>query len=412
MAPSALPQTSEGLTTAAVEKQIETKTAPSLAPLDASKLVFTQNTSPQEFPASPASRALAVASSQCTDHMITAVWNSTTGWDVPELKPLGPLSLMPTASVLHYATECFEGMKVYRGYDGRIRLFRPSCNVDRLLTSATRIALPAFDLAEVEKLIAALVAKDCKKWLPAPGTFLYLRPTMIGTAAQLGVHVPKEAILFVVATFMPDLDSGAEGMKLLASANDTVRAWPGGFGYAKVGANYGPSLLAAQEAKSRGYDQVLWLLGEEAHVTEAGASNFFVVWKEKGTGNLQLVTAPLDDKVILSGVTRRSVIQLVKERLAKEGQTTLAPLEVLERKFTMYEVEQAIEQGRMVEAFACGTAYFVTPVSCINFRGTNLSIPMVRGNTGEYTAIIKNWLKNIMYGKEFHEWGVVVEETA
>lgn len=411
MAPSAIPVTAEGLMAAAVETQIE-KTAPALAPLDASKLVFTENRNAQDFPGTPASRALAATDSQCTDHMVTANWDSKNGWGIPELKPVAPISLMPTASVLHYATECFEGLKVYRGHDGRIRLFRPSCNVDRLLVSATRIALPAFEPAEVEKLVVALVAKDCKKWLPEPGTFLYLRPTMIGTSAQLGVQIPKEVTLFIIATFMPELSSPPQGIKLLASASDTVRAWPGGFGYAKVGANYGPSLLAAQEAQSRGYDQVLWLIGEESFVTEAGASNFFVVWKEKNTGKLQLVTAPLDDKIILNGVTRRSVIQLVNERLAGDEQTTLAPLEIVERKFSMNEVEEAIEEGRMVEAFLCGTAFFVTPVSRIHFRNKDLSIPMVRGSTGEYTALIKSWLKGIMYGKEAHEWALVVEETA
>jgi len=303
-------------------------------------------------------------------------------------------------------------MKVYRGYDNRIHPTRPSCNTERFLMSSTRIALPAFDPSEIEKLIKALVAKDCKKWLPAPGTYLYLRPTMIGTAPQLGVQIPKEATLFVIATFMPEMDSPPEGMKLLASQNDMVRAWPGGFGYAKVGANYGPSLMAQQEARTRGYDQVLWLLGDECNVTEAGASNFFVIWREKGSGKLQLVTAPLGDKIILDGVTRRSVIQLVKERLAKEGSTTLETLEVVERTFTVHDIEAAAAEGRLVEAFACGTAYFVTPVSLVHFRGKDLSIPMVRGSTGEYAALLKSWLKNIMYGKEEHEWGVVVEETA
>jgi len=137
--------------------------------------------------------------------------------------------------------------------------------------SATRISLPGFDPKELEKLIIAMIAVDGPKWLPTPGTFLYLRPTMIGSAGALGVASPKEATLFIISTFMPPLGS-PKGMKLLAS-QDGVRAWPGGFGYAKVGANYGPSLMASSEARTRGYDQVLWLL--DGFVTEAGASNFF-----------------------------------------------------------------------------------------------------------------------------------------
>ncbi len=170
--------------------------------------------------------------SQCTDHMITAVWKAGEGWADPELRPYGNLALAPTASCLHYATQCFEGMKFYRGYDGKLRLFRPDCNCSRLLMSSIRVSLPAFDPKEVEKLIIALLAVDGPKWLPTPGSFLYLRPAVIGSAGALGVATPKEATLFVVSTFMPPL-SQAEGLKLLASTNG-VRAWPGGFGYAKV----------------------------------------------------------------------------------------------------------------------------------------------------------------------------------
>lgn len=128
--------------------------------------------------------------------MVTAVWKATTGWEAPELKPYGNFSLAPTASVLHYATECFEGMKLYRGYDGKLRLFRPDCNCRRMLISTTRVSLPAFEPEELEKLITALVAVDGEKWLPKsrPGTYLYLRPAMIGSAAGLGVATPKEGM--------------------------------------------------------------------------------------------------------------------------------------------------------------------------------------------------------------------------
>lgn len=151
---------------------------------------------------------------------------------------------------------------------------------------------------------------------------------------------------------MPSLGR-PNGMKLLASQNG-VRAWPGGFGYAKVGANYGPSLMANGEARARGYDQVLWLLN--GRVTEAGASNFFVVWRAKDTRKLQLVTAPLGDKIILDGVTRRSILQLSRERLTVASKSRLEPIEVVERQFAMEDIMDAVEEGRIVEAFAAGTA--------------------------------------------------------
>jgi branched-chain amino acid aminotransferase len=321
-------------------------------PLDAAKLKFTRTSTPR--PVLEEGDPRINLASECTDHMITAVWHAAAGWDAPELKPYGPLSIMPLASVLHYATECFEGLKVYRGYDGKLRLFRPDCNARRLLISAKRICLPGFDPEELEKLIFALVSVDGTKFLPKsrPGSFLYLRPAIIGTSAELGIKTPSEATLFIIATYMNEVCQMPGGMRLLASQGD-IRAWPGGYGFAKVGANYGPSLMANQEARSRGYHQVLWLFGEDRMVTEAGASNFFVVWRSRG-GRLQLVTAPLDDGIILDGITRRSILELVRERLS-DGEL-LEALEIVEEKYTMTDIVEAIEDGRMVEAFACGTA--------------------------------------------------------
>lgn len=294
--------------------------------------------------------------------MITCSWDATTGWQAPHLGPYGPLTLMPTASVFHYATECFEGTKCYRGYDGRLRLFRPDRNCLRMLSSAQRISLPSFDPTEMQKLIEALVSVDGEKWLPKskPGSFLYLRPTMIGTEPCIGVSKPREALLYIIALQFPILDEVKSGMKLLASRDDMVRAWPGGFGFAKVGANYGPGFIAQTEAKERGYDQTLWLLGQQNEVTEAGASNFFVLWKTR-EGVLQLVTAPLTDGIILDGVTRRSVLDLARTRLDRP-MGGLDALEVVERKFSMNEMEEAIEEGRLAEAFVAGTAVGVPPL--------------------------------------------------
>ena len=449
MAPTAIApfQTTSELTHSGIKHAVA-KTAPSITTngnstpilneLDASKLVFTRNLSPRAVPEPDSPEVW--TQSVCTDHMVTCQWTTTAGWAIPHLQPYGPLQLMPTASVLHYATECFEGLRFYRGHDLKLRLFRPDCNTQRMLTSATRISLPAFDPEELQKLIEALVAADGEKWLPKsrPGTFLYLRPTMIATAAALGVQKPKEALLYIIACCFPSFDTPSgtagpsgnltqqsskarPGLKLLASKENTVRAWPGGFGYAKVGANYGPSLIAQGEAKARGFDQVLWLLGKDCDVTEAGASNFFVVWRTS-KGRLQLVTAPLDDQVILDGVTRRSVLQLAKERLRGD-------LEIVERKYTMREVENAAEEGRLLEAFATGTAvcfldlhrnrsldvltslqFFIAPVSSIHFRGKDLNIPMSEGVAGKYATVLKTYLTNIMYGREDHEWSVVVNE--
>lgn len=181
----------------------------------------------------------------------------------------------------------------------------------------------------------------------------------------MGVTTPSEVMLFVILVAWPDHSGAtkpgappkAPGLKLLASKDD-IRAWPGGFGYTKVSANYGPAFLSHMEGRKRGYDQILWLFGKDYQVTEAGASNFMVVWTSK-EGKLELVTAPLTDKIILDGVTRRSVLELARQSLTEglnDLQSDLKPAEVVERKFSMLEIEEAVKEGRMVEAFVCGTA--------------------------------------------------------
>ncbi|KAL8874185.1 MAG: hypothetical protein Q9174_000451 [Haloplaca sp. 1 TL-2023] len=432
---ASLPTSTEKLVQTGIEHVIA-ETAPSIVPngnasstlkeLDASTLIFTRTAQPKVVP-----EAAKIATQNITtDHMITCSWNATSGWQAPHLSAYGPLTLMPTASVFHYATECFEGTKCYRGYDGALRLFRPDLNCVRLLNSATRISLPAFDPKQLKQLIEALIAVDGEKWLPKsnPGTFLYIRPTMIGTEAGIGPKAPREALLYIIALQFPAFDEMSfvqppgqvlsksdahedhpkPGMKLLASRNDMVRAWPGGFGWAKVGANYGPSLVAQAEAQDLGYHQVLWLLGEQNEVTEAGTSNFFVLWKTR-EGELQIVTAPLEDKIILDGVTRRSVLDLARAGFASSAKQS-GKLEVIEKKFSMTEVEEAVEEGRMVEAFVTGTGFFILSVSVIHYRGKDLDIPMEAGSSGVYAQSFKDSLKHIMYGDKSHEWGVVVEE--
>jgi branched-chain amino acid aminotransferase len=384
-----------------------------LAELDASLLETTLTSSPRPVPA--IGSAEMASQKICTDHMVSAKWSTQAGWEAPELKPFGPLALSPTASCLHYATECFEGMKLYRGFDGKLRLFRPELNCNRMVVSTTRIALPAFPPAQLLKLVVKLCATDGPKWLPRdrPGSFLYIRPTMIATDSALGIQRPTEALLFVILSCFAPMNDTPGGIKLLASQDNMVRAWPGGFGYAKVGANYGPSLVAQGEARAMGYHQILWLFGEECYVTEAGASNFFVVWRTR-EGKVQLVTADLTQRIVLDGVTRRSVLELARTRLtAASADLGVEPLEVVERKFTMFEVEEAVREGRLIEAFASGTAWFIAPIGLIHFRGKDFEVPMKGEWGGDYMQIVKAWLRSIMWGEagsERHEWGFVVEE--
>jgi len=137
---------------------IEVQKEPTICPLDASKLTVTKTSNHRPVPELDSKEVWSFKA--CTDHMVKVKWTDDQGWHTPEIVPYGPLEMMPTASCLHYATQCFEGMKVYRGYDGKLRIFRPDLNAARLNLSSTRVALPSFDPAELVKLVHAFLGLD------------------------------------------------------------------------------------------------------------------------------------------------------------------------------------------------------------------------------------------------------------
>ncbi|KAJ5158032.1 Aminotransferase class IV [Penicillium coprophilum] len=375
---------------------------------DATRLKTNLTSSPRPVPP-PGSPEL-LSNKVCTDHMISIRWTSEQGWTDPELVPYGPLSLMPTASVIHYSTACFEGMKVYRGADGTLRLFRPGYNCGRMLASALRICLPGFDPRQLLALIKKLCAVDGPKWLPKDGVgqSLYLRPTFIGSDPCLGFQVPQEAMLFIIISYWPPPPSAKKGLELLCSVEDMVRAWPGSAGSAKISGNYGPSLLAHDEAKRNGFDQVLWLFGSEGYVTEAGSSNFFAIWRTEG-GKLQLITAPLTEHTILAGVTRKSVLELTETRLDQAGASKVGiePLEAVEANFTISELAKASEQGRLLGTFVVGTACFMQLVVRIQYKERVIEIPT---DDIPHMAVLLRWMSDILLGNNKSEWIDVISE--
>lgn len=385
------------------------------SPLDASRLEISPLPNPKPYPGidSPDLAALKTA----TDRMVLATWTAQNGWDAPKIVPHGPLALLPSASALQYATQCFEGMKVFRGHDGKLRLFRPLFNCQRMVASARRISLPTMDPEEMLKLIRKLCAMEGPKWLPkgtAEGTALYIRPTLIGTDDSMGFKVPEEAQLCIFLLFWPTPKPAAgetkkpEGIRLLASKASSVRAWPGGTGTAKIGGNYGAALLEHEEAKKGGFNQVLWLYGPERLITEAGSTNIFVVWRT-AAGTLQIVTSPLDeDKLILAGNTRRSVVALSQEMFTGPLAPESVRCEVLERKITMGEVEEAAQENRLVGVFVTGTAFWIQEVGEISVDGRSVKI---QTDGSPHVSILRDRMSAIMYGKEDHEWAELVDEA-
>lgn len=336
-----------------------------------------------------------------TDHMLTVEWDKTTGWGAPSIHPYQNLSLDPATCVFHYAFECFEGMKAYKDKQGQIRLFRPDKNMERFNKSAARIALPTFTPAAMIDLIARLAKVD-ERFIPDQrGYSLYLRPTMIGTQKTLGVGPPGSALLYVIASPVgPYYPTGFKAISLEAT-DYAVRAWPGGVGDKKLGANYAPCIVPQREAMSRGFQQNLWLFGEEEYVTEVGTMNMFVAMKDKETGQKELVTAPLDG-TILEGVTRDSILSLARERLAPEG------WKISERKYTMKDLSEASEEGRLLEVFGAGTAAIVSPVRTISWKGKLVDCGLKKTEeSGAIALKMKEWMEARQYGDEEHEWSYV-----
>lgn len=375
--------------------------------LNASRLKLSLTTSPKVVPSSDSADLL--AHKVFTDHMIVARWTAPNGWADPEMVPFGPISLSPTASVLHYSTSCFEGMKVYRGFDGKLRLFRPEYNCARMLASARRICLPEFDPEELLKLIKKLCEVDGQKWLPKSrhGDSLYIRPVLIGSDSSLGFQVPCEALLIILVSYWPAATGPSKALRLLCSGEDAVRSWPGGTGSAKVSGNYAASLLVQGEAKRRGCDQVLWLFGPEGYITEAGSANFFVIWRNP-EGKLQLITAPLTDHLILAGVTRQSILDLARERLGEASASYgCQPLEVIEKRFTVSDLVEAYNRGSILDAFVVGTACFMQPVVHIQHGDIEIAISQEKV---PHASMLRKWMREIMFGDEENRWADEVTE--
>ncbi|GAA6029846.1 hypothetical protein JCM8097_001076 [Rhodosporidiobolus ruineniae] len=381
---------------------------PSTTPIDPAQLTIERNPAPKDIPESSS----LVFGQTFTDHMLTIKWDVTNGWGAPAIKPYGPLEISPASTVLHYASTLFEGMKAYKDKQGRSRLFRPDLNMKRMLRGADRMAFPEFDADVLIDLIQKLIEVD-DRWVPTdPGCSLYLRPTMIGTRASLGVGPSTEVLLFVIMSPVAKYyASGAKPVSLLCSSRD-VRAWPGGSGSYKFGSNYGPNVSTQMEAAKNGWQQILWIYNDQ--VTEVGMMNAFIALK-KADGSVELVTPPLGD-IILPGVTRDSVLSLARAHADPSNPYRLeglpSRLTVLERDISMSEVKAAADAGALLEVFGSGTAAVITSVERIGYQGDEVKVPVEGGaepGFGPIAGAVYQTLQAIQYGDEqFANWSVLV----
>ncbi len=326
-----------------------------------------------------------------TDYMFMMDYSKKEGWHDAKIVPYGELSLSPAACVFHYGAEVFEGMKAYRTPDGEVQLFRPMENIRRLNNSAERLCLPQIDEELALHVLKTFVEVE-KDWVPSKkGTSLYLRPFLIATDAKLGLHAIDEAKYVIIASPVGSYyKEGINPVKIMIETED-VRAVRGGTGYAKCGGNYAASNRAAARAEEKGFSQVLWLDGvERKYVEEVGAMN--VMFKIDGK-----IKTPKLIGSVLPGITRKSCIELMKSESYDVEETFVAVDEIID----------ALKNGKLEEAWGCGTAAVVSPIGLLSYEGTDYVIN--NGEIGTLTQHLYDELTGIQWGEKEDKFGWIVK---
>ncbi len=316
-----------------------------------------------------------------TDHMFLMDYTEGEGWHDARIVPYEELPMDPATVVFHYAQEIFEGMKAYRTAEGKIQLFRPDCNANRMNDSADRLCIPQIPVEDFIEAVKTLVEVD-QDWVPySDGSSLYIRPFTFATDVGLGVHASKHYLFCIIAA--PSGAYYAEGLApvRIYVEDEYIRAAPGLTGFTKCGGNYAASIKAGDLAEKAGYSQVLWLDGvEKKYVEEVGAMN--IMFKIDG----KIYTAACVGTV-LPGITRRSIIELCKDW----------GYEVIEGKLAIADIMKAADEGKLEEVFGCGTAAVVSPVKELKWKDQVAYI--CNGEIGPLTQKLYDTMTGIQWGK-------------
>lgn len=286
-----------------------------------------------------------------TPTMVSLRWSPERGWHDGRVGPRRDLAMSPSMVGLHYGQVVFEGLKAYRTPTGAVSVFRVRDHARRFAGSAARLAIPPLPeelfVAAVEELLRA----DAHTVPDHPRRSLYLRPLLYADEACLALR-PARSYRFLLIAFVTEefFDADADGVSVWASRT-YVRAAPGGVGAAKVAGNYAPGYLAQAEAAAHGCQQVLWLDAVERRwVEEMGGMN--VVLVRAGAAGTELVTPPLGG-TILPGLTRDALLTIAGD----------LGLRTVEEPILLDGWRRSVAAGVTREAFACGTAAVVAPLS-------------------------------------------------
>lgn len=292
-----------------------------------------------------------------SDHMFIADYKDG-AWTDFKIVPYGNLSLSPATSTLHYSQTIFEGMKAFYNKKDEVVIFRPEQNYERLMRSCERMCIPKMEKEIFMQGLKKLVDID-RKWVPkSDGSSLYIRPFIFASEGFLGVR-PAEEYKFIIFT-CPVGAYYAQPVRVKVET-EFVRAASGGTGNAKTGGNYAAALYPAKLAQEQGYHQLIWTDAKEhKFIEESGTMNIMFVIDGK------ILTPPQGD-TILDGITRKSLILLAKD----------LGYEVTERPVTVAEIEEAIKNKSLTEAFGVGTAAVISQIAAIGIEGTDYELPAV-----------------------------------
>lgn len=312
-----------------------------------------------------------------SDHMLICDFENDE-WKQPEIMPYGNMSISPATSFIHYGQAIFEGIKAYKDADGNAVIFRPYDNWKRFNRSAERIGLPYVPEDLFMEGMRQVLELD-KAWIPSKEkTSLYIRPFMMAMDDFIGIK-PTKKFRFMIIT-SPAGPYYAKPVSIYV--DDTyVRAFPGGIGFTKAAGNYGASMYPMTEVRKKGYDQILWMDGfEHKYVQEIGTMNVFFVIGDT------VITPELSD-TILEGVTRDSVITLLKDNGYK----------VEERPLHIDEIVEASKSGQLKEAFGTGTAASISPIADLTYQGFKMELPAQE--EWKIAPWLLNEMNDIRYGR-------------
>lgn len=292
-----------------------------------------------------------------SDHMF--VMDYADGkWQQPNIMPFQNMTMSPASLVIHYGQSIFEGLKAFKNEDGRFGLFRPDMNIKRMNKSAVRMCMPEIPENIFMEALSELVRLE-HNWIPNfELSSLYLRPVLFAIDEYIGVKASQSYRFMILAAPVNAYYVKPVRIKI---EREFTRAAKGGMGFAKTAGNYAGSLYPAKLANDQGYDQLLWTDAKEhAYIEESGTMNVMFVIDGK------LITPELGD-TILDGVTRKSALQLARDW----------GVEVEEKRVSVLELQEAMHNDTLEEAFGCGTAATIAHIEAIADGDKVFQLPKV-----------------------------------